>query len=905
MADIPQDIQAIFTRAVACETPQQREEYLTGACGGNSVVRQRVDELLQAHFDVGDFLRCDAGEPGATLDQAIIEQPGMLIGPYKLLQQIGEGGMGVVYMAEQKKPVKRRVALKIIKPGMDTRQVIARFEAERQALAMMDHPNIAKVLDAGATASGRPYFVMELVNGLPVTRYCDQQHLTPKERLELFIPICQAIQHAHQKGIIHRDLKPSNLLVALYDGQPVPKIIDFGVAKATHQSLTEKTMFTELGQIVGTLEYMSPEQAERNQLDIDTRSDIYSLGVVLYELLTGEIPFDRKRLRSAAFDELLRIIREEEPSKPSTKVSSSQSLPSIAANRRIEPARLGNMIRGELDWIVMKALEKDRDRRYETANGLGKDIQRYLADEPVAASPPGRAYRFAKLVKRNQLAFTTAATVLVALVVGIAGTTWGLLAASHANRDLAAANTRLDEALTDAEQQRLRAEQNEATAINETKRAERQLQRATEVARLLSEMFHGVTPEKARGADITLLKGILDDAAGRLGRGEVDDEIVAAELHRVVGEAYSRITRFPEAERHLKQAITIYEQVLGANEYPTRWAQWTLGLHYNNSRQPEKAASIFETNLQWAKATLGVEHPDTLKIMTNLARSYTAQGQYEKAIKLLEETLKLKKRILGPEDRDTLNCMNNLGSAYWSLERYADAEPLFEIVAATRERKFGKDHPETLTAKINLANTYRMRGRQRQAEQLYRQILPVARQVLGENHPHLLEGTSNYADLLTRQSRFAEAETLEREILEAKLRIFPRESKEVAASMQALAGVYYELGRYADAEPLYDETLEIRRRLYDQDHQAVMATMSSLAVLYRDQQRYSEAESLIEEVLEKKRRLLGEDDPAVAASLNRLATVIEDLGRKREAESLYKQAWRLKSRNLAKIIRRT
>ena len=334
--------------------------------------------------------------------------------------------MGVVYMAEQKEPVKRRVALKIIKPGMDTRQVIARFEAERQALAMMDHPNIAKVLDAGATDSGRPYFVMELVNGISITQYCDEQHLTPKERLELFVPICQAVQHAHQKGIIHRDLKPSNVLVALYDDRPVPKVIDFGVAKATSQTLTEKTMFTQFGQIVGTLEYMSPEQAQRNQLDIDTRSDIYSLGVLLYELLTGDTPFDRQRLRSAAFDEMLRIIREEEPPKPSTKVSSSEALPSIAANRKIEPAKLSIRVRGELDWIVMKALEKDRGRRYETATSFAEDIQHYLNDEAVVACPPSARYRFRKFARRNKAALMTSTIIAGAMLLSVGSIGWSV-----------------------------------------------------------------------------------------------------------------------------------------------------------------------------------------------------------------------------------------------------------------------------------------------------------------------------------------------------------------------------------------------------------------------------------------------------------------------------------------------
>ncbi len=361
-----------------------------------------------------------------TESRLVTEQPGDLIGPYKLLQQIGEGGMGVVYMAEQTHPVERRVAFKIIKPGMDTQQVIARFEAERQALAMMDHPNIAKVLDAGTTSTGRPFFVMELVKGLPITQYCDEQHLSPRERLELFIPICQAVQHAHQKGIIHRDLKPSNILIARYDDKPVPKVIDFGVAKATSQKLTERTMFTQYGQLVGTIDYMSPEQAQFNQLDVDTRSDIYSLGVLLYELLTGETPFDQKRLRSAAYEEMLRIIREEEPPRPSVRLSSCETLASVAANRHMEPHKLGVLVRGELDWIVMKALEKDRTRRYETANGFAMDVQRYLADEPVQACPPSAVYRFKKFARRNKTGVAVAGLVLFFLVLLGSGIGWAV-----------------------------------------------------------------------------------------------------------------------------------------------------------------------------------------------------------------------------------------------------------------------------------------------------------------------------------------------------------------------------------------------------------------------------------------------------------------------------------------------
>jgi serine/threonine protein kinase/Flp pilus assembly protein TadD len=411
----------IFMAAAEKGDRSERIAFLDNACGSNEELRRHVDLLLSAHGQSGSFL--DKGAvANHTVDLPLAEKSGTVIGPYKLLQQIGEGGMGVVYMAEQTEPIQRTVALKIIKAGMDTLQVMARFEAERQALAMMDHPNIAKVHDAGATENGRPYFVMELVKGVPITKYCDEKHLSIRQRLELFRPVCEAVQHAHQKGIIHRDIKPTNVLVAEYDNHAAPKVIDFGVAKATAQKLTERTLFTEFGQVVGTVEYMSPEQAKLNQLDIDTRSDIYSLGVLLYELLTGSTPFEQKHLREAAFDEVLRIIREEEPPKPSTKLSSSDKLPSIAANRHTEPARLTKDVRGELDWIVMKALDKDRNRRYETASGLAHDLERYLTDQPVQAGPPSLGYKLRKLVKRNKRGVAIGAVLGVVIAGAIAAT---------------------------------------------------------------------------------------------------------------------------------------------------------------------------------------------------------------------------------------------------------------------------------------------------------------------------------------------------------------------------------------------------------------------------------------------------------------------------------------------------
>jgi serine/threonine protein kinase/Tfp pilus assembly protein PilF len=417
----------VFQAAVEGHAPDQWDAYLDRACAGDEELRRNAALLLRAHAErEGPLDRGAFGGGRTAADESEAEPLEREVGPYRLIQQLGEGGMGAVWMAQQTEPVKRLVALKVIKPGMDSRQVIARFEQERQALALMDHPNIAKVLDAGTTATGRPYFVMELVKGMPITRYCDEQRLTPRQRLGLFVDVCRAVQHAHQKGVIHRDLKPSNVLVAAYDGKPVPKVIDFGVAKAAGQQLTEQTLVTGFGAVVGTLEYMSPEQAELNQLDIDTRSDIYSLGVLLYELLTGSPPLDRKRLREAALLEVLRLIREEEPPTPSARLSTTDELPAVAAKRGLEPRKLSGLLRGELDWIVMKALEKDRNRRYESASALAADVQRYLNDEPVQAGPASAWYRLRKFARRNKAALAMAACAFLALGGVAAAVGWAV-----------------------------------------------------------------------------------------------------------------------------------------------------------------------------------------------------------------------------------------------------------------------------------------------------------------------------------------------------------------------------------------------------------------------------------------------------------------------------------------------
>jgi serine/threonine protein kinase len=519
------EVDAILSAALELPSAEERAEYVQRICGDNAELQKRVDELLAAHFAAGEFLE----QPAATIlcrnGEDIQAGPGTLIGPYKLLQQIGEGGMGIVFMAEQTEPIQRTVALKIIKPGMDTRQVIARFEAERQALAMMDHPSIAKVLDAGTTANGRPYFVMELVKGVPITKYCDDHKLTVRQRLELVKPVCEAVQHAHQKGIIHRDLKPTNVLVAEYDTHAIPKVIDFGVAKATAQKLTERTMFTEFGQVIGTVEYMSPEQAKFNQLDIDTRSDIYSLGVLLYELLTGTTPFERQRLREAAFDEVLRIIREEEPPKPSTRLTSSEFSPSIAANRHTEPARLSREVKGELDWIVMKCLDKDRNRRYETADALDRDIRNYLADEPVQACPSSPAYRFRKFARRNRAGLLAAGAVAGALVIGTVISTWQAVRATRAEKLATAA-------------------QNEAEANLQKMRAANDLRKGLTDKRQYANAFRFAILGDAEQLDAVIAAAITDRATSAI---DGFDALVQGELRLVGGDIDGAVESIEQA----------------------------------------------------------------------------------------------------------------------------------------------------------------------------------------------------------------------------------------------------------------------------------------------------------------------------------------------------------------------
>ncbi|MCK4340646.1 MAG: tetratricopeptide repeat protein [Phycisphaerae bacterium] len=753
-----EQLEQLFHAALKQGSSVQRAAFLDDACGDDPLLRATVESLLKAHDQADSFLDTPAVDPDATCQSSPAgEASGTRIGHFKLLQQIGEGGFGSVYMAEQEEPVRRKVALKIIKPGMDTKQVIARFEAERQALALMDHPNIAQVLDAGATKTGRPYFVMELVKGITITEYCDKNRLATRERLHLFLSVCHAVQHAHQKGIIHRDLKPNNVLVTLHDSRPVPKVIDFGIAKATSQRLTDKTLFTEFRQFIGTPEYMSPDQAGISGLDVDTRTDIYSLGVLLYVLLTGSTPFDAKTLRKASYGEIQRIIREVEPEKPSTRVATlAAEGTEIGVHRQAEPAALSKLIRGDLDWIVMKAMEKDRTRRYATANELANDIERHLNHEPVLAGPPSVRYKLRKFIQRNRAAVWASSFVAAALVFGLALATFGFIQATRAG---AALETERDEA---------QAARVEADIARESERAQRKLAEANaetarqEAARFAAvnefvlQMLASVDPSRALGREVTV-RYVLDEAAKRIEEGLLAGQReVEATVRTTIGTTYQALGHYPAAEVHLRAAEAIRTRVLGDEHPDTLRSRSFLADLLESQHKFAEAEALARRTANIQRRVLGAEHADTLTSMNRLGVALGRQGKYAESEQVHRQTLQIRRRVLGHEHIETLRSMVNLGTALYGQRLLSEAESLLRLALDTLRRVLGDEHPDTPQAMNSLGQVLEVQGKHAQAEELFRQTFEIDRRVLGPGHPGTRVPLTNLLRVLRAQGKLDE-----------------------------------------------------------------------------------------------------------------------------------------------------
>jgi serine/threonine protein kinase/tetratricopeptide (TPR) repeat protein len=729
---------SIFISALELATPEERAAYLDSACGLDAAARRRIEALLHSHAQAGSFLDSPAMEAHAIAAAAVSDGPGSRIGPYKLLERLGEGGMGVVYMAEQETPVRRRVALKIIKPGMDSAQVIARFEAERQALAMMDHINIARVLDAGTTDTGRPYFMMELVNGTPITAYCDDNHLTLRERLGLFVQVCHAIQHAHQKGVIHRDVKPGNVLVTLYDGKPVPKVIDFGVAKAVEQRLTERTLFTRYGVLVGTFEYMAPEQAEMSALGVDTRSDIYSLGVLLYELLTGSTPLERERVRAAAFADVLRLIREEEPPRPSTRLSTiGRSLSAVSARRRVEPQRLTRMVRGELDWIVMKCLDKDRARRYETAHGLARDVQRHLDDQPVLASPPSALYALRKFARRNKALLATSTAVAAALLLGTALATYGFVDARKGRRE--------------AVESRDQADQQRALAQTNAQRAQREAAKAGQVNRFLREMLSAASPAVAKGADPTV-RQTLDSAVQKLDDGMLAEQPeVQASVRYTIGAAYVALGQTAAAQPQLDAALNLQQATLGKDHPDVATILHTLGELAMDKRDWGAAVDNYRLALAIRRKHFGEEHELVAATSMSLANALVSAGKADEADALHEKAIAMTRKLSGERSTRTARALSIRGILLSSRGDWAGAEALHRHAEEIYRAELGDDHISVAIVVHNIALARLRQGDYDGAEPLLRKVLPIYRATYGPEHPDLLGPMNNLHRVLARK----------------------------------------------------------------------------------------------------------------------------------------------------------
>ena len=825
---------------------------------------------------------------------------GDAIGPYTLVEMIGEGGFGEVWLAERREPMVQRVALKVIKAGMDSKAVVARFEQERQALAVMDHPHVARVFDGGVTASGRPYFVMEYVEGETITAFADQKRLTLRARLELFIPVCEAVQHAHHKGLIHRDLKPSNVLVAEIEGRPVPKVIDFGVAKAIADAGWANTAHTQSGVVIGTPLYMSPEQVV-GETDVDTRADVYSLGVMLYELLTGEVPFDAALLRKAALAEVQRIIREETPPKPSTRVAelADARTTTVAEARSASRERISSELRRELDWIPLMALRKERERRYESPQALADDVRRYLDGRPLRAAPESRAYLARKFVRRNRVQVLAAAAVFAALAAGLVVALWQRNEAIRA-KDAEAAQR------AEAETQRNRADERADAA-----------EKAEEAASAARDA------EKERADQ---LKKVSDFQSGML--GQIDTTKAGVDLMRDMRERFVAALEksgVPEAERTsrldalrqelvrvnatdaaaamidrtiLRPAIKTIDEQFKDDPATDASLRQALADLYGTIGRYDDALPLQESALATRRRVLGEESAETLASMDRMGLQLLWQGRIAEAERSLRDALERRRRSLGREHPQTLDSLNNFGGLLMSFGRPESAEPYFREAQEAGRRALGAEHPNTIAYLSNLGYALMSQGRFSDAEPFLREALESRRRLLGQEHPDTLDSINNIGFLLMRQERPNEAEPYFREVLETRRLVQGEEHPATLGAINTVAYLLLTQGKYAEAELRYREALSQRRLVLGEEHPDTLVSLNNLAFLFRAQGKYAEAEPYYLEVVEKCRRTLGEEHPDSIVNIDALAGLLRSLGKLGEAESRYREVLEIRRRTL-------